>query len=71
MLQTLWGLGCDTYPSQPYTSHALHALSSLKGLGIHFPTRVAPTMVKREHNKGVSKFRVDTDRQQRTQQHYH
>ena len=28
-------------------------------------------MVKREHNKEVSKFRVDTDRQQSTQQHYH
>ena len=53
----------NTYPSQPYTSHALHALSSLNELGIHFPTRVGPTMVKREHNKGVSKFRVDTDRQ--------
>ena len=25
-------------------------------------------MVKREHNKGGSKFRVDTNRQQRTQQ---
>ena len=28
-------------------------------------------MVKKEHNKGVSKFWVNTDRQQRTQQHYH
>ena len=28
-------------------------------------------MVKREYNKGVSKFWVDTDREQRTQQHYH
>ena len=28
-------------------------------------------MVKGEHNTGVSKFRVDTNRQQRTQQHYH
>ena len=24
-------------------------------------TRVAPTMVRRKHNKGVPKFRVDTD----------
>ena len=30
-------------------------------LGIHFTSRVAPMTVKREHNKGVSKFRVDTD----------
>ena len=28
-------------------------------------------MVKREHNKRVSEFWVDTDRQQRTQHHYH
>ena len=27
--------------------------------------------VKREHNKGVSKFWVDIDRQHKTQQHYH
>ena len=26
-------------------------------------TRVAPTMVRREHNKGVSKFQVDIDRE--------
>ena len=67
---------CNTYPKQPYTSHVLHTLFGSNGLycsvlGIHFPTQVAPTMVKREHNKGVSKFRVDIDRQQRTQQHYH
>ena len=58
----------NTYPNQPYTSHALHALSGSNGpyssvLGIHFTTRVALTMVRREHKKGVSKFRVDTDRE--------
>ena len=30
-------------------------------LGIHFTTRVTPTTVRREHNNGASKFRVDTD----------
>ena len=30
-------------------------------LGIHFTTRVAPTMVRKEHNNGASKFQVDTD----------
>ena len=30
-------------------------------LGIHFTTRVAPMMVRREHNNGAPKFRVDTD----------
>ena len=56
----------NTYPNQPYTSHALHALTGLNGpyssvLGIHFTTRVVPTTVRRSHNKRVSKFRVDTD----------
>ena len=32
-------------------------------LGIHFTTRVRPMMVRREHNNGVPKFRVDTDRE--------
>ena len=32
-------------------------------LGIHFLTWVAPTMVRREHNNEVSKFRVDTNRE--------
>ena len=55
----------NTYPNQPYTSHALHAFFGSNGpyysvLRIHFTTRVAPTMVRREHNKGVSKFQVDT-----------
>ena len=56
----------NTYPNQPYTSHALHALIGLNGtyssvLGIHFTNRVVPTTVRRSHNKRVSKFRVDTD----------
>ena len=58
----------NTYPNQPYTSHALHAFSGSNEpyssvLGIHFTTRVVPTTIKREHNKGVSKFRVNTDRE--------
>ena len=58
----------NTYPNQPYTSHALHALFGSNGpyssvMGIHFTTRVAPMTVRREHNKGVSKFRVNTDRE--------
>ena len=56
----------NTYPNQPYISHALHALTGLNGpyssvLGIHFTTRVVPTTVRRSHNKRVSKFQVDTD----------
>ena len=56
----------NTYPNQPYTSHALHALSSSNGpyssvLGIHFTTRVAPTTVRRGHDNWTPKFRVDTD----------
>ena len=30
-------------------------------LGIHFMTRVAPMMIRREHNNRVPKFQVDTD----------
>ena len=57
----------NTYPNQPYTFHSLLALTGSNGpyclvLVIHFMTRVAPTTVRREHNKGVSKFRVNTDR---------
>ena len=56
----------NTYPNQPYTSHALHALTGLNGpyssvLGIHFTTRVALTTIRREHNNGAPKFQVDTD----------
>ena len=32
-------------------------------LGIHFTTRMGPMTVRREHNNGVPKFRVDTDRE--------
>ena len=55
-------------PNQPYTSHALHALPGLNGpyssvMGIHVMTRVAPMTVRREHNKGVPKFQVNTARE--------
>ena len=65
----------NTYPNQAYTSHARHALSWLKRpyskvLGLHFTTRVAPTMIRREHNNGISSVWVDTDKRQ-TQPHYH
>ena len=58
----------NTYPNQPYTAHALHAFFGSNGpyssvLGIHFTTRVGPTMVRREHNKGVPKFWVNTNRE--------
>ena len=58
----------NTYPNQPYTAHALHAFFGSNGpyssvLGIHFMTRVGPTMVRREHNKGVPKFWVNTNRE--------
>ena len=56
----------NTYPNQPYTSHALHAISSSNKpyclvLEIHFTTRVAPTMIRREHSNGAPKFWVDTN----------
>ena len=48
-------------PLMPYTpSLGSNGPYSLV-IGIHFTTRVAPTMVRREHNNGVPKFRVDTD----------
>ena len=48
-------------PFMPYTpSLGSNGPYSLV-IGIHFTTRVAPTMVRREHNNGVPKFRVDTD----------
>ena len=34
-------------------------------------TRVAPTTVRREHNNRIPNVRVDTDKKQRTQPHYH
>ena len=48
-------------PLMPYTpSLGLNGPYS-SVLGIHFTTKVAPTMVRREHNNRVPKFRVDTD----------
>ena len=48
-------------PLMPYTpSLGLNEPYS-SVLGIHFTTRVAPTTVRREHNNGAPKFRVDTD----------
>ena len=48
-------------PLMPYTPFlGLNGLYS-SVLGIHFTTRVAPTTVRREHNNGAPKFRVDTD----------
>ena len=50
-------------PFMPYTpSLGSNGPYSLV-LGIHFMTRVTPTMVRREHNNEISKFRVDTDRE--------
>ena len=48
-------------PLMPYTpSLGSNGPYSLV-LEIHFMTRVAPTTVRREHNNGGLKFRVDTD----------
>ena len=48
-------------PLMPYTpSFGSNGPYSLV-LGIHFTTRVALTIVRREHNNRVPKFRVDTD----------
>ena len=48
-------------PLMPYTpSLGLNGPYS-SVLGIHFMTRVAPMMVRREHNNGVPKFWVGTD----------
>ena len=50
-------------PLMPYTpSLGSNGPYSLV-LGIHFTTRVRPMMVRSEHNNGVPKFRVDTDRE--------
>ena len=69
---------CNTYPNQPYTSHALFGSNEPYSsvLRIHFTIRAVPSMVRREHNKGVSKFRVNTDRETentraRTRTHTH
>ena len=48
-------------PLMPYTPSlgSIRPYSSV--LGIHFTTRVAPMTVRREHNNGAPKFRVNTD----------
>ena len=48
-------------PLMPYTPSLGSNGPYSSVLGIHFTTRVAPTTVRREHNNGVPKFRVDTD----------
>ena len=48
-------------PLMPYTPSLGSNGPYSSVLGLHFTTRVAPTMVRREHNNGVPKFRVDTD----------
>ena len=48
-------------PLMPYTPSLGSNGPYSSVLGIHFTTRVAPTMVRREHNNRAPKFRVDTD----------
>ena len=48
-------------PLMPYTPSLGSNRPYSSVLGIHFMTRVVPTMVRREHNNRVPKFRVDTD----------
>ena len=48
-------------PLMPYTPSLGSNGPYSSVLGIYFTTRVAPTTVKREHNNGAPKFRVDTD----------
>ena len=48
-------------PLMPYTPSLGSNRPYSSVLGIHFTTRVAPTTVRREHNNGVPKFRIDTD----------
>ena len=50
-------------PLMPYTPSLSSNGPYSSVLGIHFMTRVAPTTVRREHNNGAPKFRVDTDRE--------
>ena len=47
-------------PLMPYTPSLSSNGPYSSVLGIHFTIRVAPTMVRREHNR-VPKFQVDTD----------
>ena len=48
-------------PLMPYTPSFSSNGPYSSVLGIYFTTRVAPTMVRREHNNGSPKFQVDTD----------
>ena len=48
-------------PLMPYTPSLGSNGPYNSVLGIHFTTRVAPTTVRREHNNGVPKFRIDTN----------
>ena len=48
-------------PLMPYTPSLGSNGPYSSVLGVHFTTRVAPTTVRREHNNGAPKFRVDTD----------
>ena len=50
-------------PLMPYTPSLVSNGPYSSVLGIHFATRVAPTMVRREHNNRVLKVWVDTDRE--------
>ena len=49
-------------PLMPYTPSWLKWALQF-GSRNTFTTRVAPTMVRREHNNEISKFWVDTDRE--------
>ena len=65
LVSTKWtGLASHTY-TVPYTPSLASNGPYSSVLGIHFTTRVAPTMVRREHNNGISSVRVDTDKKQR------
>ena len=48
-------------PFMPYTPSLGSNRPYSSVLGIQFMTRVVPTMVRREHNNRVPKFRVDTN----------
>ena len=51
----------DLIPLMPYTLSLGSNGPYSSVLGIHFTTRVVPTTVRREHNNGALKFRIDTD----------
>ena len=48
-------------PLMPYTPSLGSNGPYNSVLGIYFTSRVAPMTVRREHNNGVPKFRVDID----------